>query len=204
MNVAVQKAQWGVNYCAGYSAFLIRKGDFISAGIRWFEHWDDVPNLPSPSHAFIITGKDSTVEAFGDGIHTGTLSGYLHDMTCAVLVRRPLHYTPDMGVRIVQAANAHLGDHYNYALIGAMAVSNSLLGHGLDMLTRGWFSRAVDGLADRKRYAICSQLVALAMQPQEEVMALGVLARPAYTITPMDLVRDQYIYEPDDYATELI
>lgn len=202
MTITEAKPQWGVNYGEGFDAFTVRKKDFVAAGIRWFSRWDEMPGLPPVSHAFKIIGKDLTIEAFSDGVHYGTLTAYLSDPDVALLVRKPILWTPEMGRGMVEQAQKHLGDKYGYTLIVAMALTRSFLGRGLDWLTRGWTTRFVDDLLDSKRQEICSELVAMADQAQPELAGKGVLAQPANTITPVMLFGDAAIYEPG--AVELV
>ena len=178
VKIVEQKAQWGVNYSMGDTGFLIRKRDFVSAGISWFERWDAIPDLPRPSHAFIIGLRDETIEAFGDGVHTGTISAYLHDPNVALLVRHPTGWTLGLAARICHPASKHIGDRYGYRLILAMALLNTYTGHLIDRLTHGEFGEWIERLGDSKRSEICSQLVAKAMQAQGELTGLGVLSKP--------------------------
>ena len=204
MKITEQKAQWGVNYSMGDTGFLIRKCDFVAAAIRWDERWDAIPDLPHPSHALIISNQDETIEAFGDGVHTSTVSAYLHDPNVALLVRHPTGWSPALAARICHAASKHIGDKYGYRLILAMALLNTYTGHLIDRLTHGEFGEWIERLADSKRSEICSQLVAKAMQAQGEFAGLGVLAHPPESVTPVDLFQDTRIYTPPDYAAELL
>lgn len=200
MNITEQPFNWGVNIGAGYNCFIVRKKDFISQGIQWFSRWNDLPNLPVPSHAFIATGPDFTIEAFGDGVHTGTFANYLNDQNSALLVRKPKNWTPELGSAIVGAATKHLGEKYGYFLIAGMALSNSFLGKGLDKITGGWTTRKLDSMFDNSSTDICSELVA--KSDVAAGMTGGILLKPADTIKPIDLFTDQVIYEPD--AIELL
>jgi hypothetical protein len=205
MNIAVQKLQWNVNVAIGYVGFTVRKHDAVAAGIRWFESgWNKVGWGVKPSHTFLISDSDETIEAFGNGIHRGTLTAYLHDPDVALLVRRPFGWTAEMGRNIVEAGSMHLGHKYGYWLIAGMAVSRSFLGMALNWATRGWFGRRVQGWCDGKQAEICSELVSLAMQGQGGLVRRGVLQQAANTITPVDLFRDSFAFEPCDYAIELV
>lgn len=202
MQIVEQRPVWQTNLNVGYNAFITRRKDFISAGIRWFSRWDDLPGVPPVSHAFIISGPNETIEAFGNGVGRGTLSAYLNDPNVALLIRVPSGYTEDLGQRIVAEAAKHIGDRYGYVLIAAMALTNTILGHGIDKATGGWLSRKVDGWADGKREEICSELVAIADAAQPELAGRGILKNPASTIKPVDLMGDAVIYQPG--AVELI
>lgn len=197
MNVTEQKLQWGVNVAPGYVGLLSRRNDFVSAGIDWFERWDALPGDPPVSHAFIIQswpeegGSFSTIEAFSNGVRQGYLSAYLADPECAVLVRKPVNYTDELGKKIVLAASAHIGESYDYAEIVAVAGANSLLGHAIDRITHGWWSQHLEKLAANDHSEICSELVAKALR------AAGAITgqEPAYAITPQMLMADPLDFE---------
>lgn len=191
MNIVQQKAVFGTNYDVGFSCFNVRRHDFIAAGIRWFERWDSLPKLPRPSHAYVITGEDETEEAFGNGVHKGTLSAYLKDPNVAVLIRKPLGWSPSRGEQIAAKAKACDGQGYGYLSIVAMAMSHSYIGHGLDLLTKGWLGHQMEKLANTQNTAICSEVVAEA----------NGLVNP-YIWTPADLFFSDNIYEPG--AVELV
>jgi len=201
MTICAQQAAWGRNYFAGYDAFVIREDDFISVGIRWFEHWEPaIGGWPMPSHALKIIGANSTVEALSDGVVYGSLFPYLADPKIKLLVRRPYAYTPELGAYLSEVIQTMVGRKYNYPLIGAMAATNTVTGHLIDRLSGGRFSKWLDGLAHDKQKAICSECVAEANQSSPVLANRGVLARPGYTIKPADLFVDPEVYEPSDYA----
>jgi hypothetical protein len=197
MNVTEQKPQFGVNYDVGYDAFTAHPRDFLTAGISWFERWDALPGVPPASHAIKIVGPDQTIEALAHGIVYGKLSDYLNDPECALMVRKPIQYTPDMGARMLKEAQSHLGDKYNYPLIVMMAIVNSYIGHWIDQkFANGKFSDWMLRLADSKRKEICSQFVAKVDNEMVELRDRSVLRLPPYRITPVLLIGDPVIYEP--------
>ena len=202
MTVVEQRPQFGVNYDVGYDGFTARPKDFIAAGIKWFTRWDAIPGVPPVSHALKIVGEDLTIEAFGDGVHYGKLSDYLNDPNVCLIVRKPKGWTPEMGARLKSEAEKHLGEKYNYPLIVALAICNTYLGKWIDNKLKGKLSEWLQGLADRKRYDICSVCVAKMNNEMPELQGKGVLAQPLYDITPIMLCGDQEIYEPG--AVELI
>jgi hypothetical protein len=197
MNVTEQKPQFGVNYDVGYDAFTCHPRDFLTAGIDWFERWDALPGVPPASHALKIVGPDQTIEALSHGIVYGNLSDYLNDPMCALMVRKPIQYTPDMADRMLKEAKSHLGEKYNYMLIVMMAIGHSYLGHWIDeKFAHGNFSRWLEKLADSKRKSICSQFVARVDNEMVELRDKSVLRFPPYDITPVLLIGDPVIYEP--------
>lgn len=193
--IVSQPIVWGGNVDAGYTGFISRRKDFVSAGIDWFERWDKLPGDPPVSHTFIITGPDSTIEAFSDGVKEGTLSNYLRDPNVALFAKRPKGYNNVMAVDICTAARRMLGERYNYGMIAAMAVSNTFLGHWVNKLTGNWLENTLTHWADRNQCAICSHVVATAMLPS--VGCVGALQQPIYAVTPQELFSDQIIYQGD-------
>lgn len=200
--ISIQEPQWGVNYGPGFNCFTVRRGDFVSRGIQWFTRWEDVANIPV-SHTFPVCGPDYTIEAFGNGVHPGTLSAYLDDPNVALLVRRPRGWDPDLGARMVAEAKRHIGRGYDYKLIAGMAVSNMFVGKGLDWLTHGRFSELVDKWADTRSREICSEMMALVDQAMPELARLGILAnKKAWQIDPAGLFNSEAVFEPG--AIELV
>ena len=197
MQITVDSPHYPGNYAPGYAAWTVTHGNFISQGIRWFTRWDALLKLPIPSHAFIITGQDSTVEAFPDGVHPGTLSAYLNDPEVALLVRKPFGWTPEMGAAIVAAANQRIGEHYGYSLIVGMAIANSFLGRGLDWITRGHFGNWVEGVFENSHQEICSEMQGDALRSIPSLATRGCLQTPSYTLAPVDTFVDQFVFEPD-------
>ena len=205
MEIAVQKMQWGINVAEGYVGFTVRKRDAIAAGIRWFEkEWRKAQVGPVPSHTFIVTGPDATIEAFGNGVGRGTLTAYLNDPDVALLIRRPAQWTAAMGRRIADEASKHVGHRYGRWLIFGMAVSNSFLGLALNKLTRGAFGRKVRQWTDETEAEVCSEVVALSMKAQPELDRRGQLVWPARDATPYNLFKDQSVFEPWNCAVELV
>lgn len=202
MTVVEQKPQFHVNYDVGYDGFVARQKDFIAAGIKWFERWDAIPGTPPVSHALKIVGENQTIEAFGDGVHYGKLSDLLNDPDAALIVRKPKGWTPELGERLKAEAEKHLGEKYNYMLIVALAIAHSYFGRWLDKLTKGKFATWIEGIADRKRYDICSVCVSRINNAMPEFQGKGVLSNPLYDITPIMLCGDQTIYESG--AVELV
>ncbi len=203
MKIRVERPTFGWNYAPGYSAFTVRQKDFVAAGIQWFERWDALPDVPSPSHTFLLTGRDETIEAFGNGVHYGSLRAYLQDPNVALLVRRPKGWSPMMGEFLIGQAQVHLGEHYGYGLIAAHAVVNTYVGHLLTKLTGGWFERVVTRALDARQQEVCSELMARVLGAWPGFTGLEVVQHPA-TVKPVELFRDRELYEPPEQATELV
>lgn len=202
MNIEEQQPVFETNYDAGYVGFISRRNDFVSAGINWFSRWADIPGDPPVSHTFIITGEHTTIEAFADGVKEGALGTYLADADVALLVRKPINYSSALGASIVANAECHAGEGYNYAIIAAMAVSNSLLGHAINQSHDDALAKWLTRLANSDSREICSQLVAKALEAQSELENHGCLVKPSYMITPQMLLSDTLVFEPG--AIELL
>ncbi|HQI44895.1 MAG TPA: hypothetical protein PLC59_02320 [Bacteroidales bacterium] len=195
MTIIEQKPQFGVNYDIGFDGFTSRQKDFLAAGINWFAHWDVIPGVPPVSHTFKIVGEDTTIEAFGDGVRYGKLSNYLNDPTCALIVRKPAGWTPELGLRMAKEAEKHLGEKYNWFLIAALAISNSYLGKWIDKKLKGKFSNWLTDWADNAKSNICSSLIARVNGAMPEYEGKSVLANPPYKIMPIMLCGDPILYE---------
>jgi len=203
MNIAEQKPYFGANYDVGYIGFTVTKASFVSAGISWFTKWDALPKVPRPTHCFIVTGADETVEAFPHGVARGNLSSKLADKDVAVLIRRPRYYNTDMGERIALHAAEYVGEKYGYWLVAMHAGAGSIVGRLFSPLTRGWFERLVTSIGDKKQQQMCSELCARVLQMEPQLELLGILQDPARTITPIELFTDPYCFEPPEYAVKL-
>lgn len=202
MTIVEQKPQWRANYDIGYVGFTVTRDRLIAAGINYFTKFDDLPHTPHPTHCFVITGEDETVEAFARGVDRGTLSDYLKNPDVAVLIRRPRHYTRAMGQRMADEASRRVGKKYGYWLVATLAVSNSFAGRLLSAATGGWFGRFVTKLGDKKSEEMCSETVGGVMQTEDHLRYLGVLQKPARQITPVALFVDPYCFEPPEYAVK--
>ncbi len=202
MTILEQKPQYGVNYNEGYDGFTVRAKDFVAAGVKWFERWDQIPGAPPVSHTLKIVGENKTIEAFGDGVRYGTVDAYLNDPDCALLIREPVGWTPEMGRRMTAEAEKHLGEKYNWFLIAMMAISRTYLGRFVDNKTKGKLSTWLQDWADNAKSEICSSLVARVDNAQPELEGKSVLAMPPFKILPIMLFVDPVIYKPG--AIELI
>ncbi len=192
MKIVSQKAEFLTNYGPGWIGFLSRKDNFISEGINWFSRWDDLDHVPI-SHVLNIVGKDSTIEALEPMVAYGCLSEYLEDAEVALLVRRPRtkHFTA-----IVTEAQKRLGEKYNNRLIGALAVSETFLGHALNRLTGGGFERFLVRRVDRPDQWICSKLGIRTLEQPDLIPLGGVLKWLPATVKPIDLFEDECLFEP--------
>ena len=185
----------------GYIGFVSRKADFISAGIDFFEAWDRLPGDVPVSHTLVYCGPVTTIEALAHGVVQGSVANYLDDPDCALLVRRPLGYTDELGERIVNCASSHMDEKYDDWLIAADAMRNTLLGHYLDHQLHGAVTEFLTAWADRPKEEICSKLVALAMH-QPEFIDKGFVSWPPAQVMPANVFEDNLVFEPG--AVELL
>lgn len=199
MRIIANRPAFGLNYDVGYVGFISRRRDFVAAGINWFSRWDQLDDDPPVSHTFVITGMDMTIEAFTSGVSYGSLAAYLKNPDVALLVRKPRGLTPQLGMRIMDAARSHLGEKYDYGLICANVLANTFVGHWINRLCRDWPNRAVCRLLGKNCRMICSELVATVLDQPELKPFLN---RSADTVKPQDLFEDTAVFDPG--AIELV
>jgi hypothetical protein len=201
IKITQQHPQLGVNYGPGWIGFKATRSGFIAKGINWFERWDNISHAPV-DHTFNIAGEDLTIEAFANGVEDGSLADYLGDPDTALLVRKPRLLGPQMAAQILQTAASHLGEPYNNALIAAMAIGNTYAGHLVNWATHNAAERFLCWLADRNNKWICSKLVRVSLDHPPYNQYRGVMQLPAYTVNPIDLFEDAFVFEPG--AIELV
>lgn len=201
INVTQQHPQFGVNYGPGWIGFKATRSGFIAAGINWFERWDNISHVPV-DHTFNIVSDDLTIEAFEPTVEDGSLDAYLENPDVALLVRKPRLLSLDLARAIVDEAGSHLGEAYNNKLIAAMGLSDTFLGHLLGTISGGRTDRWACWLADRANQWICSKLVRVSLAQPPYTQYRGVMQMPPYTIAPIDLFEDVYVFEPG--AIELV
>lgn len=202
MTILEQKPQYGVNYNEGFDGFTVRAKDFLANGIKWFERWDQLPGIPPVSHTLKIVGENKTIEALSDGVVYGTIDHYLNDPDCALLIREPIGWTPEMGRRMTAEAEKHLGEKYNWFLIAMIAISRTYFGRAIDNMSKGKISTWLQDWADNSRMEICSSLVARVDSTEPELAGKSVLSLPPFKVLPTMLFGDSVIYKPG--AIELI
>ena len=201
IKVTQQYPAYGTNYGPGWIGFKATRKGFIAAGINWFEHWDNISKVPV-EHTLNIASDDLTIEALEDGVDDGSLRNYLLDPDVALLVRKPRQLSLDLARAIVDEAGMHLGEPYNNRLIAAMALSSTFLGHALSRLTCDRTERWLCWLADRRNEWICSKLVRTSLAHPPYTQYHGVMQMPPYTVKPIDLFEDVFVFEPG--AIELL
>lgn len=186
---------WGVNLDVGYVGFSFQSNDFISIGIAFFEKFQAYGNVPV-SHAFIVSGPDSCIEALGTGVQESNLMDRFNNPHIHVMFRKPKGWDKPMGDQIARAARQHVGDHYAYWTILAQAMARNAFGTILNKLTRNWPDRVVSKLLDNKRSEICSELCCLSLRCVPSLRYLGCLNMPPAMISPQQLFGDEQVFEP--------
>jgi len=191
---------FGETYKVGYIGFTFQDHNFLASGVAWFTRWDkganpDVPKLDL-SHVIVVTGENECVEAYLPKVRRTPLSHYFDNPNNHVAFRKPVGLTPELGQRIADAAASRIGDSYGISLIIGQLLANCFLGHFLNWATRGWSSRVITGIFEKKNQFICSELGAYALNQQPEFKGKGILAEPPYEIDPQDLFEDRTIFEP--------
>jgi hypothetical protein len=205
MKELMNEPVFGIDYDVGWAGFTFTPKEIISEAIGYGERWEErsvgeAAALPYPavSHAFICTGAGTGIEAHIDtGVAGFHLAKYTADTKCRVYFRKPRGWTPDLGKRIAATAakNPPLGCAYDTSLIAADAICDTITGHALDRLTRGWFREWMCAWLARPNRFICSETDAYVFQQQPELAALGCLKRPANTIDPQELFEDDEVFE---------
>lgn len=196
------RPQYGVHYGLGWPFFSFESQDFLSLGIRWFENqWDTLEGDRLPSHTGVVTGEDEVIEAQASGVVRASLKWRFDHQHTVIWFRRPRFYCAEMGGQLIWGATQELGKHYNFAMIGAHALSGNLAGKAIDRLTRGWLSDKLTALADSKRADICSMVTGYALERSQMLMAMlgsdpGALALPPRRLKPSDLDNDGRIFAP--------
>jgi hypothetical protein len=200
MKVQSVKPVWGDNYNFGYIGFTYATTSKVAAGIAYFTRWSrrEIP----VSHALVVTGENSCIEAYyGVAIRERPLTDYFDHPKRRIFFRKPVDWTPSLGMRISDCACSKIGHRYATGLIVAQAAANTWLGRLINEWTGGGPDRWVSNRLSREGSMICSQLAAWCLGQQPELHGRGILARPHNTIDPQELFEDDQVFEP--WSTKL-
>lgn len=183
------------NYCQGYIGFIHHfDPGFVSKGIAYFQGPPEYGDI-RVTHALVVVGDNTCVEANPSGVEESSLSKYFDDPTLAIMFRKPRNWHPSMGQIIADEARTHIGHKYAYSLIVAQALAKSKLGRVLN----GWFKDKPDAwvsrLLDYGDVEFCSELAAKALQAVPELRNLGILQSPARTIDVQELFGSRAVFE---------
>lgn len=197
MNIQKVKPQFGVTYDIGWIGFT-RTFDFVDNAIAYGERWERTGTIPAVNHVLIVTGSGTCVQAHCRyGVQPGLLSQYLNDPTSRVYFRKPLGWTNELGNRIAAAAFAKVGCKYANGLILEQIAADTILGHFLNVISRGWFHWFFCKLLAKPGEFICSTLGAMAMASQPEFKQSSVLKEPLASIDPQTLFEDEADFDPN-------
>jgi len=184
---------YGENYDKGYIGFSYEKGAIVSIGIAFITRWARISDV-KVSHAFVVTGEDSCVEAVGKGVQVQTLKHYFDNPHYQVFFRKPVQYNADVANRICQTASEQVGEAYDHSLIPAHAMFGFKWLKRLNKLTGGIFRSLVMRLMNSEDEWICSELAAYSLDEQPEYHDKGVLRQRNEAIDPQALFEDNEIF----------
>jgi hypothetical protein len=189
--------KFGVSYDVGWIGFT-RTFDFVGGAIAYGERWERTGTIPAVNHVLIVAGNGTCVQAHCRyGVQAGQLSQYLDDPTSRVYFRKPLGWTPELGQRIANTAHAKIGCRYANGLILEQVAADTILGHFLNVISRGWIHAALSNLIAKPGEFICSTLGAFAMASQPEYKGSGILKEPLAAIDPQKLFENEIDFAPE-------
>ena len=183
--------EFGVNYKPGYS-FGTFRSDLISYGIAWLTRRDN-PGERLCSHVGFVSEDGGALHSImGKGVVEENLDQYFDDPHTHIFFRKPRHYTNQLGLNICAEARKLLGKPYDKKLIAAHAMTGSLIGRVLNLMTDEAFERWLEEKLNSPDAWLCSEYTTWTMQQIPEVSGLGCLTRESCTINP-----SQYIFDPE-------
>jgi hypothetical protein len=187
---------YGLNYKKGYIGFTYDGTHPVGRGIAYFTKWDKMGNIYA-THALIITGEDSCIEADAgtNRVEENTLKPYFEPSNCQIFFREPKGLNDDIADRIVKVIKSEVGKEYDYKLILAHLFSGTIPGHILNLLSREKFVKLLCQALDCPNQWICSELAAYALDEQPEYRDQGVLGNPNSAISPQKLFEDDVIFK---------
>lgn len=188
--------EFGTNYDRGYIGFGYGRRNIVCKGIAYFTRWDRLHDV-KVSHALIVTGPDSCIEArFRGGVQESPLQPYFDDPEYQIFFRKPRHLERPVADRIINVATTQLGCKYETMLLATQALSGSFLGR---LVHRAFGDRPdllLSSLVNCDTRWVCSELVAYALDQQHEYQDLGILKDPPETINPQELFEDDEVFTP--------
>lgn len=197
--IVVKSSQkdYGLAYDVGFLGFT-RTFDFEGDAIAYGERWERKGTIPSVNHVLIVTGMGQCVQAHvKTGVAVGQLSVYFNDPKTKVYFRKPLAWTPELGQRIANTAYAKIGCRYAHGLILEQIAADTIVGHFLNVISRGWIHAALSNLIAKPGEFICSTLGAFSMASQPEYKGSGILKEPLAAIDPQKLFENEIDFAPE-------
>ena len=187
---------FGDNYDVGYVGFCHKDNCFVHEGIAYATRWNRMSDI-KVSHVLIVSGEDSCVEALvKGGVQEGNLKKYFDDPQWQISFRKPVGLTEAIAERIIAEAKTQLGDKYDFGIIVSAGVSGMFLGRALNRLLKNHPERTLARLLNSEDRWVCSELVAYALDQQDEYRDVGILNDPVETIDPQELFEDDEIFKP--------
>lgn len=189
---------YGKNYDRGWIGFN-HASSLMSQGIALVTQSQRERGIPI-SHAFIVTGEDSCVEAaFGKGVVRSSLTKqYFDKPERYVVFRKPRGLHDRLADRIVECADREVGTEFNNKILLGSVARKTLLSTIVDSLYEGNGDDAIASLCEDDDAWICSELAAYVLRQQPELAHLGVLKRPCGAIEPQLLFECDELFEPLD------
>jgi hypothetical protein len=150
------------------------------------------------SHAFIVTGEDTCVEAaFNKGVLvTSMTEQYFNKVSRYIVFRKPQGLTPELADRIVELAEAQVGTRFDNGVLVAHALNDHFIGWLINKVTRDAARAASDALFNQKDDWICSELAAYVLNQIPEYAGKGSLDQHPGLLTPQELFENDDIFEP--------
>lgn len=150
------------------------------------------------SHAFIVTGEDTCVEAaFRKGVLVSSLTEQYFEMpTRYVVFRKPKGLTPEIADRICELAEAQVGKRFDNGVLVAHALNDHFLGWLMNRMTGDAAIAATDSLFNQPDAWICSELAAYVLNQIPEYAGRGNLSQRPGMLTPQELFENDEVFEP--------
>lgn len=150
------------------------------------------------SHAFIVTGEDTCVEAaFKKGVLVTSLTEQYFNMTSRYVVfRKPRGLTPELADRICDLAEEQVGTRFDNGVLIAHALNDHFVGWLINKVTGDAARAASDALFNQKDEWICSELAAYVLNRIPEFSEIGNLDQRPGMLTPQELFENDEIFEP--------
>jgi hypothetical protein len=150
------------------------------------------------SHAFIVTGEDTCVEAaFKKGVLVTSLTEqYFNKASRYVVFRKPKGLTPELADRICELAEAQVGTRFDNGVLIAHALNDHFIGWLINKVTGDAARAASDALFNQKDDWICSELAAYVLNQIPEYAHRGNLDQRPGMLTPQELFENDDIFEP--------
>ena len=196
LNVSTIPPIYGETYKKGYIGFVNRDTSVMSLGIAFFTGWDSIAEIHT-THALIVTGENSCVEADAQGncVKVSALKPYFDNPNCLIFFRKPFDLTETTATSIAELALNAVGRKYDFGAILAQAISGSQAGSFYDRLSRGAMGNTLANILESPDRWVCSELAAYVLDQQSKYKDLGILKYANAAISPQELFQDLEIFD---------